>query len=454
MNSLTKVWPERTQALDPCFAMDCISKDSLTGLADRQCVLHSLGNWLAQPEPPDVSIILFNIENFRSVNHSFDHSLGDRWLCAVARRLQAKADSYCLVGRMSGDEFLLVTANPKLGKTQVPFLAKSISANLSRPVAVGNNVLKRTVRSFYSCSHDREVTAEQLLREAEQGMRKLRQRTARLPSRSKYSESRDCDDLQLAIDAGRQIEVHYQPEVDLKTGGLVGLEALVRWRHPRRGLQPASRFIQLAERSGLVVPLSWLVLNRALGQMQQWRESHADFAITVRVNASPLQIMGVGFAGRVLEVLAFHGLPASTLCVEVTEHQIMQCQPSVAKELQILRSEGVSIALDDFGVGHSSLSRLRDIPTDCLKIDQSFIKGSCMAESDRNLLQMITRLADAYGLLAVAEGIETEAELKTVQALGITRGQGNYFSSAVMPENVEQFFSGSFFDNESVRIRK
>lgn len=426
------------------------SWDKLTGLADRQYLLHTLRSWLGAKCSPPVTVMLFNIDDFKAINRSVGHRIGDRWLCAIARRLQARAGEHCVIGRFSGDEFLLISRDPQLAVSEVCKRAQRISIALSRPVAVGGQVMMRHVSASSSSSHGREVYAEQLLGDVERQMRLKRRSRQHMP-RAKLKSTEEFRDLQRAIDAGRQIEVHYQPEIDLCSGHVVGVEALARWRHPRKGLQPASRFIGLAERSGLVVPLSWLVLHRALHQTVIWQQRHPLDNFTLRVNASPLQVMSEGFAKDVLEALSFHGLAASILCIEVTEHQVMKCKGVAESELRKLREHGVRVAIDDFGIGHSSLGRLKDLPADCLKIDRSFVRACHINKRERALVETIARLADIFDMDVVAEGIENEEELAFLRGLGIGLGQGEFFAMALEADACERLFESSFYDSPALK---
>ena len=427
------------------------SWDKLTGLADRPYLLHTLRSWLSEKCSLPVTVMLFNIDNFKAINRSVGYRIGDRWLCAIARRLQARAGEHTVIGRFSGDEFLLISQDPELDVSQVCKRAQLISVALSKPVAVGGKVMMRHVSASSSSSHGREVYAEQLLEDVERQMRLKRRSRHHLP-KTKLKSTEEFRDLQRAIDAGRQIEVHYQPEIDLRSGEVVGVEALARWRHPRNGLQPASRFIGLAERSGLVVPLSWLVLHRALHQMVIWRQRHTLEHFILRVNASPLQVMSEGFAQEVLEALSFHGLASSILCIEVTEHQVMKCKGVAELELRKLREQGVRVAIDDFGIGHSSLGRLKDLPADCLKIDRSFVRACHINKRERALVETIARLADIFDMDVVAEGIKSQEELAFLRGLGIGLGQGELFAMALVPDACERLFEKSFYDSPALEI--
>ena len=425
------------------------SWDKLTGLADRPYLLQTLRSWLGEQCSWPVTVMLFNIDDFKAINQNVGYRIGDRWLCAIARRLQARAGDTCLVGRFGGDEFLLISKDPDLDANQVVQRAREISEALSKPVAVGGQVMMRHVSVSSSTSHGRAVYAEQLLGDVERRMRRERRTRLHLP-KAKLKSTAEFRDLQQAIDAGRQIEVHYQPEVDLQSGKVVGVEALARWRHPRDGLLPASRFIELAERSGLVVPLSWMVLHRALHQTVIWQQRHQWQRFTLRVNVSPLQVMSDGFANEVLEALSFHGLAASTLCLEVTEHQVMKCKGVVGTELRKLREQGVQVAIDDFGIGHSSLGRLKDMSADCLKIDRSFVRACHRNKRERALVETIVRLAAIFEMDVVAEGIKSEGELLFLQSLGVKLGQGELFAMALDPEACERLFELPIFDNPAL----
>lgn len=215
-------------------------------------------------------------------------------------------------------------------------------------------------------------------------------------------------------------------------------------------LQPASRFIGLAERSGLVAPLSWLVIHRALHQTIIWQQRHLLEHFTLRVNAPPLQVMSEGFAKDVLEALSFHGLAASILCIEVTEHQVMKCKSVAESELRKLREHGMRVVIDDFGIGHSSLGRLKDLPADCLKNDRSFVRACHINKRERALVETIARLAAIFDMDVVAEGIKSQEELDFHRGLGIGLGQGGFFAMPLEPDACERLFENSFYDSPAL----
>lgn len=414
--------------------------DGLTGLPDRQLITHKLQARLDSTDPCSrpVSVLLFNIDGFKAVNREAGGPIGDRWLCAIARRLQARCNRHSFVGRLGGDEFVLINHDPCLSKKDVPQLAAELASSLAKPVAVAGKVLQRQVSVSSSCSHGRLVSAEQLLKEAQRRMRRLRKSYKDLPEPELYIGS-EYQALERATSAGRQIEVFYQPEVNLESGRVVAVEALALWRHPHKGLQPASRFQQFAERSGLVAPLNCLVMHRAMHQAMIWQQRYPTLRISVKLASA--QLLVPGFAREVLESLVFHQLSASALCLLVNERHLLKCKPDAVLELQNLRAQGVKISVNAMDLAHSSIGKLRHLAVDFLKIDRRLVRGCEVDNCQRGRLETLMRLADVFEFQVLADGIETQSELATLRALGVVQGQGGVLCQALCSSEVEPHLS-------------
>jgi len=257
-------------------------------------------------------------------------------------------------------------------------------------------------------------------------------------------------DLRKAIDA-EQFLVHYQPEVSLKTGKVVGYEALVRWEHPERGVVMPGEFLPVAEETGLIVPLGRWVMRHACAQMAEW---HRDFpqepALTISVNASSRELADPDLVANVARILGDTGLDAGSLRIEVTESSIVENQDQTSSTLRRLRELKVNLEIDDFGTGYSSLSRLHEYPFSTVKIDRSFVKDLETEPESLHLVETILRLAQGLGLSVVAEGIETREQLVKLAALGCGYGQGYYFSRPVDRESTQRAIQEAMHEPSSV----
>jgi EAL domain-containing protein (putative c-di-GMP-specific phosphodiesterase class I) len=235
---------------------------------------------------------------------------------------------------------------------------------------------------------------------------------------------------------GDGLRLHYQPEVDLRTGKLLAVEALVRWQHPTRGLLPASAFITVAEETGLVVDLGRWVFAEACRQLAAWRLEYPQLPLVVRVNMSPAQFVISGLVEFVENCLRVHRIPGERLCIEMTEHAVLQEPEQTARILQGFQDLGVEVAIDDFGTGYASFTELKHLPVNFLKLDQTFVQGIDTDPSDKAIVEAIIQLGRALDLGVIAEGIECGATIDKLLELGCTRGQGYLMSVPMSPEEL------------------
>jgi EAL domain-containing protein (putative c-di-GMP-specific phosphodiesterase class I) len=235
---------------------------------------------------------------------------------------------------------------------------------------------------------------------------------------------------------GDGLRLHYQPEVDLRTGELLAVEALVRWQHPTRGLLPASAFITVAEETGLVVDMGRWVFAEACRQLAAWRREYPDLPLVVRVNMSPAQFVISGLVEFVENCLRVHRIPGERLCIEMTEHAVLQEPEQTARILRGFQALGVEIAIDDFGTGYASFTELKHLPVNFLKLDQTFVMGINDDHADRAIVEAIIQLGRALDLGVIAEGIETSATIDKLLELGCHRGQGYLMSVPMSAEEL------------------
>jgi len=401
--------------------------DPLTGLPNRRLFRERVDHALADPAGPGGgSMVLFvDLDNFKTVNDSFGHASGDEVIIAAARRIKSCARAGDTAVRLGGDEFALLLKDATID--QAAALADRILVALhDTPVEFAGGTVVIGASVGIAAAGPGETT-ETLLRNADLAMYQ-----AKLRGRGRYvvyesgmhkgavAQFRLAAALQRAVAAGA-ITLAYQPIADLRTGEVVGLEALARWSDPDLGDVPPSAFIPVAEQTGLIQELGGQVLVRACGDAARWRVGTGSDAY-VSVNVSPLQLDDDEFPDFVVKALRDHDLEPASLVLEVTEGLLLQERSR--ETLRELRARGVRVAIDDFGTGYSSLSYLRELPVDMLKIDQSFVSSNEPGITDVAFLQAIIRLAETLQLVTIAEGIETPAQLGQLQATACAQGQG------------------------------
>ncbi|HEX2805197.1 MAG TPA: bifunctional diguanylate cyclase/phosphodiesterase, partial [Kineosporiaceae bacterium] len=407
--------------------------DPLTGLANRRLFREHLATALATADPGELAVLFADLDHFKTVNDTRGHAAGDAMLVEVAERVIDLLHGHngALLARMGGDEFAVLL--PSTDARAAEQLADRMVAALARPYAAAPLVpVTASVGLAVTAAKERDPGV--LLRGADLAMYDAK--SGGRGRWSRYAEHMHSDllarvelesQLREGIPRG-ELVVHYQPTQNLRTGRQHGVEALVRWQHPQRGLLPPSAFVPLAERSDVITELGRFVLEQACRQLAAWRAELGDAAPTeVAANVSPRELAQHGYPAHVLAVLHLTGLPASCLVLEVTESAVMTEKSGVIEVLTDLRAAGVRIAIDDFGTGHSSLARLHELPVDTLKIDRSFVHAAAPDDTtpgDTSMLDLIVALAAHLRLDLVAEGIETPRQLAAVRDAGCAYGQG------------------------------
>ena len=404
--------------------------DPLTGLANRTLLGDRISLAMAHADrgaaPP--AVLLLDLDGFKAVNDSFGHPVGDLLLVEIGRRLREMVRETDTVARLGGDEFALVVVDA--GHEQVLAMAERIRVALQAPVQAGEQSCWVSA-SIGVCFAVRGQDAATLLRDADTAMYAAKNGARGSvqvyePRMHATALSRVllAEDLRAAI-ADDQLLVHYQPIVDLTTGRTTGVEALVRWEHPERGLLAPAEFVGVAEDTGLVTALDRWVLRTAVAQLAAWRSAFLrghEFAM--HVNVSPIELRTPRFAEGVLDCLAEHGVPPGDLVLEMTESHLMGEDAGTLSALERLRTAGVAVAVDDFGTGYSSVGYLRRMFLDAVKIDRSLITGLDTDPQQHRVAAAILAIVDAFGLEAVAEGVETAEQAERLRALGCRYGQG------------------------------
>lgn len=410
--------------------------DSLTDLPNRAHFLDRLERALARADRLSefVAVIYLDLDNFKVINDSLGHETGDRFLVALADRLRKCLQSTGSAARLGGDEFTVLLEDVS-GANDAIDTAKRIATTLQSPFNVEGHQLYITVSMGIALNGSAGDSAHDLLRTADVALyRAKRQGKAcyqlyepcmKIETLARLDTERD---LHHALDRS-EFRLDYQPIVNLATGRVREMEALIRWQHPTLGLVPPGEFIPLAEEVGLIVPIGRWVLQEACRQARRWQtEQRSGPALAVSVNVSARQFRDPQLISDIEHALANNNLAAGSLRLEVTETLMMQDTDNVRETLKRLQALGVQIAIDDFGTGYSSLSYLKQLPVDILKIDRSFIQGLTQSSADRALVEAVMVVARALGLTVTAEGIETADQLAVLRSLGCDQGQGFYLA--------------------------
>ncbi|MFC4427449.1 EAL domain-containing protein [Deinococcus navajonensis] len=414
--------------------------DPLTGLPNRALFTHRLERAIEEAEAgaSSVALAFIDLDDFKTINDAQGHLVGDQVLREISRRLQSCARSGDTLARIGGDEFTLIL--PRTSEAAAGELARAMLAAVTEPVVVGERELFINASIGVSVFPHGGRDAINLQRHADMAMFTAKTRKAGVAFYEPEMNRRAAERLQLANHLRRaieldELELHYQPQVNLGDGTLSGMEALLRWRHPLLGMVSPLRFIPVAEETGLIVPIGEWVLREACRQGVRWQqEGHSAFRLAVNVSA--LQFEREDFIETVAAVLAETGFSADALELELTESVVMRNVEESARRMTQLRELGVSIAVDDFGTGYSSLSYLPRLPLNVLKIDRSFVSNLGHDVASLPVVRAITSLAQNLGLLTIAEGIETEEEWNVLRDLGCEVGQGYLFSRPMPADQV------------------
>ena len=399
------------------------------------------------------AVLLFDLDNFKSVNDTLGHEIGDHLLIGVAERVQTCLRPADTVARLGGDEYAILLEDVESAKV-AETVARRVLTSLDQPFELkGHRVLVNGSIGIDVCTHLDPI--EDILANADVAMYAAKARgkgTCELyePNmRHAIVTWVDLEsDLRNALDANEFI-LQYQPIIEVATGTVAGVEALVRWMHPTRGLVPPLDFIPLAEQTGLILPLGKWVLETAAIQAKKWQLEHPmSPPLRVGVNLSARQLQDDGLIGVISEVLEATGLEPSSLILEVTESVLMRDTQSTMEVLRDIKRLDVQIVVDDFGTGYSSLSYLKHFPVDVIKIDKSFVDGIENGSEDAKLVRAIIQLGESLGLKTVAEGIETRAQLEELRRLGCKEGQGFYVARPLDQKMMDLVLDKTRFEDD------
>jgi diguanylate cyclase (GGDEF)-like protein len=404
--------------------------DELTGLPNRALLHDRLAQALGQARRTGrpLALLFLDLDDFKYINDSLGHEIGDRLLRTAAARLQAIVRPGDTVARLGGDEFVVMLVDLKQAEDAAG-IAHEIVQVLSRPLRADDRTLHVTASLGVATFPADGDSAEQLLKHADAAMYRAKahgRNGVQCYTRDMGLQAQQRVELQSALRLAveqDQFELHYQPQCEPESGRIVAVEALIRWPHPVLGMVSPDRFIPLAEETGLIAPIGRWVLRTACRQLQAWRAA-GHTRLVMAVNLSARQFLAQDIPQLVREALEEHGLPASALELELTETALMHNADAVRSTLQALKELGVVLALDDFGTGYSSLNHLRRFPIDAIKIDKSFTAEMASSDDTTAIVRAIVAMARSLGVQTVAEGVENEAQLRFLAALQCDRVQG------------------------------
>ncbi|MEY3219592.1 MAG: hypothetical protein RIT27_949 [Pseudomonadota bacterium] len=421
--------------------------DSLTDLPNRTAILEQLKRELNRVHHynPIIGALLFlDLDRFKNINDSLGHAAGDQLLISVAQRLKKAIHEDNMVGRLSGDEFVVILSDlaedKEAATTHAQLIADKLRSDISQPYVISGHEFYISVSIGITLFPDEQNNEDDLLRQADTAMyqAKLQKRTGiqvYLPSMQAAALERLAleNDLRQAL-RNNELLLYFQPQVDLKTGGLTGAEALVRWLHPKRGMLNPAYFIPIAEDSGLIFQLGQWVLQMACWQNREWQKQGFQI-VPIAVNLSAAQFRQPNLPDSISHCLLENELNAKYLGLEVTESLLMEDIDSILLTLHSLKTMGIQLAIDDFGTGYSSLSYLKRFPVDKIKIDQSFVRDILVDPDDAAITSTIITMAKSLSLKTIAEGVETRDQYEFLKNRECDEIQGYYFSRPLPAQN-------------------
>jgi diguanylate cyclase (GGDEF)-like protein/PAS domain S-box-containing protein len=425
--------------------------DSLTGLPNRSLFYDRIYHGLARARRGNskIALMLLDIDRFKNINDSLGHDAGDLMLKAISTRLMEGVRDMDTVARLGGDEFVVVLEGVH-DLEDVMFVANKLLVTIAQPMEISGHEITSTVSIGVSIFPEDGSDTDELLKHADIAMYKAKE--AGKNNCQFYTKGMNAtavnyllleNDLRRALDL-HQFTLHYQPQIDLKTGDLMGVEALVRWQHPDRGLVSPAHFIPLAEETGLIVPIGEWVLREACRQQKLWLDAGKKVG-KVAVNLSPRQFRQKNFPGKVEAILRETQLAPEYLELEITESCAMEHAGETINQLNQLNQMGMYLAIDDFGTGYSSLAYLQRFPIQKLKIDRSFVNDIHDDMHDAAITKTIIALAHSMQLRVVAEGVETEHQAEWLRQRGCDQAQGFLYAKPMSPKQFESHFHGGRF---------
>jgi diguanylate cyclase (GGDEF)-like protein len=440
---------------EAAIALKSTLRDNLTGLLQRSVFIDRVDHALARLDSESsslIAVVYIDINHLKLVNDAFGHQIGDQLLVEFAQRLKATLRSEDTISRLGSDTFALLREDTA-SYSEIANTIEHLYASLDQPFLIANQSIQVDASMGIALGDSTSKHPEDLLRDASIAMYRAKQ-----ASGQRYRLFEDTmqthieGDLRLEIALRQAIQnqelvLHYQPIVLIRSKETIGFEALVRWQHPEQGLLNPGEFIQLAEKTGLIIPLGWWVLREACRQLKTWQDDSTEAKnLFVSVNMSSKQFSQGDVVEKIQSILADTQLQGKNLKLEITESVLIENSVSIVEQLIRIRELGIKLSIDDFGTGYSSLSYLYRFPFDTLKIDRSFIEDADTSYDKLEILQSMVRLAWNLGLELVAEGIETEKHYSQLKALRCESGQGYLFSRPLAASAMEALIRRQFED--------
>lgn len=411
--------------------------DELTGLPNRRYLAEVIEGLR---EDRKASLLIIDVDNMKVINDGLDFETGNRFIAELGKRLVSSVRPNALIARLSGDQFAILVVDTPPG--QVERLAKRLVSEMAETVDIDEDFgLARSVSIGVAHNYIADTNPE-LLAEADAALHQAkRSGKKRMAVFDEAMRAKLIDSFEVEIELRRALEnneltLHYQPEVDLGTGRICAVEALLRWNHPTRGLLTAGAFIETAEESGLVVDIGDQVLRQAIAQLADWQDDHPD--LEMWINVSPAQLMSRDVATQVQRLLNEFDVRPQRVCLEVTEHVVLGDLDATTGILRRIRDMGIKLALDDFGTGYSSMKQLKQLPITALKIDMAFVAGLGVSDHDSAIVDAAINLAAAFDLGTVAEGVETHQQITELRRRGCQVAQGFLLAEPAAPDRIAE----------------
>jgi diguanylate cyclase (GGDEF)-like protein len=420
---------------------DLSDHDNLTGLPNRRYLGEGFDEMLRQVRRFNgrIAVLFVDLDGFKKVNDTHGHEIGDRLMIEVADRLRRAVADRDVIVRYGGDEFVVLC--PEVTNAlSVERIAQSLLKAIETPFEMGEDRLRISASIGIALTEERCTRPDEVLRDADAAMYRAKAQGAGTfalfdrSMRDQITPSTAERRLREALEAG-EFRLYYQPIVSLWTKRLVGVEALLRWDDPERGMVSPEEFLPAMEDTGLIVPIGNWIIEEVCAQSNRWQSQFPDRPpLNIKTNVSARQLAQANFVDHLRDTLETTGADPDRVCLEITEGALMYDVASAWSTLRAAKSLGISLALDDFGTGYSSLSYLRQFSLDLLKIDKSFVDGLETSKEDSTIVEHVIGMAKALGIVTVAEGVETEQQVETLRAMSCDLAQGYYFSHPQPPD--------------------
>jgi diguanylate cyclase (GGDEF)-like protein len=420
--------------------------DDLSGLHNRRALIAHLSDRLSTGRPGPVAVLFIDLDRLKPINDYLGHTAGDWLIRDFAKRLRAAAGKQSMIARIGGDEFVVVP-DQQMSMSEADFVADRLQTKLCDRVEIQGHTVTSTASVGVTVGLPGHDDGAALLHRADEavlvakrgGGNQVVRSTDNMSLKSLFRKDIELH-LQGKID-DESLLLNYQPEVDLWSGAILAVEALVRWRHPTRGLLLPGSFIGIVESTNLASDLGRWVMRSACAEFSRWRSNGIPAATSLRINVSPVQLAARGFVDNVADTIEEFGIDAGSVCLEITERAVVKDIETTRRTLAELKEVGVQIAIDDFGTGYAVLSHLKELPVDVLKIDNEFVRDLGSNAGDLAIVRAIIGLAEAFGLDVVAEGVETSAAALTLMQHGCHRAQGFLLSRPVSDTAMESMLA-------------